>query len=115
MTRLSRRRMIWFRLSTHRLDRVLSFFSSRPNWDSPTPSPTGECAFASSYIFENKNKLIVVSCGFILYDRELLLPLSFILGSCRVESLLDETFCISRGKLKIRKTLNFSSENPIRS
>ncbi len=25
------------------VDRVLSFFSSRPNWDSPTPSPGGEC------------------------------------------------------------------------
>jgi len=23
---------------------VLSFFSSRPNWDSPTPSPAGERA-----------------------------------------------------------------------
>ncbi len=28
----------------HRVDRVLSFFSSRRNWDSPTPSPAGECA-----------------------------------------------------------------------
>ncbi len=27
----------------HRVDRVLSFFSSRRNWDSPTPSPAGEC------------------------------------------------------------------------
>ena len=27
----------------HRVDRVLGFFSSRPNWDSPTPSPAGEC------------------------------------------------------------------------
>ncbi len=27
----------------HRVDRVLSFFSSRPSWDSPTPSPAGEC------------------------------------------------------------------------
>ncbi len=26
----------------HRVDRVLSFFSSRPNWDSPTPSHAGE-------------------------------------------------------------------------
>jgi hypothetical protein len=25
----------------HRVDRVLSFFSSRRNWDSPTPSPAG--------------------------------------------------------------------------
>jgi hypothetical protein len=25
-------------------DRVLSFFSSRRNWDSPTPSPAGDCA-----------------------------------------------------------------------
>ncbi len=23
----------------HRVDKVLGFFSSRPNWDSPTPSP----------------------------------------------------------------------------
>ncbi len=29
---------------THRVGRVLSFFSSRRNWDSPTPSPAGECA-----------------------------------------------------------------------
>ncbi len=28
----------------HRVDRVLSFFSSRRNWDSPNPSPAGECA-----------------------------------------------------------------------
>jgi hypothetical protein len=27
-----------------RVDRVLSFFSSRPNWDSPTPSPAGKRA-----------------------------------------------------------------------
>jgi hypothetical protein len=27
----------------HRVDRVLSFLSSRQNWDSPTPSPAGEC------------------------------------------------------------------------
>jgi hypothetical protein len=30
--------------SRHRVGRVLSFFSSRRNWDSPTPSPAGECA-----------------------------------------------------------------------
>jgi hypothetical protein len=29
---------------THRVDRVLGFFSSRPNWDSPTSSPAGEYA-----------------------------------------------------------------------
>jgi hypothetical protein len=29
--------------SMHRVDRVLSFFSSRRNWDSPIPSPAGEC------------------------------------------------------------------------
>ncbi len=28
----------------HRVGRVLSFFSSRRNWDSPNPSPAGECA-----------------------------------------------------------------------
>ncbi len=28
----------------HRVVRVLSFFSSRRNWDSPTPSPAGACA-----------------------------------------------------------------------
>jgi hypothetical protein len=28
----------------YRVDRVLNFFSSRRNWDSPTPSPAGECA-----------------------------------------------------------------------
>jgi hypothetical protein len=27
----------------HRVDRALGFFSSRPNWDPPTPSPLGEC------------------------------------------------------------------------
>ncbi len=27
----------------HRVDRVLSFFSSRPNWDSPTPSHASMC------------------------------------------------------------------------
>ncbi len=29
---------------THRVGRVLSFFSSRRNWDSPNPSPACECA-----------------------------------------------------------------------
>ena len=29
------------------VDRVLSLFSSRPNWDSPTPSPAGECVLSS--------------------------------------------------------------------
>ncbi len=28
----------------HRVGRVLRFFSSRRNWDSPNPSPAGECA-----------------------------------------------------------------------
>ncbi len=28
----------------HRVDRVLSFFSSRRNWNSTTPSTSGECA-----------------------------------------------------------------------
>jgi hypothetical protein len=26
------------------IPRLLSFFSSRPNWDFPTPSPASECA-----------------------------------------------------------------------
>ncbi len=30
---------------SHRVGRVLSFFSSRRNWNSPNPSPAGECAF----------------------------------------------------------------------
>jgi hypothetical protein len=30
-------------ISHHRVDRVLGFFYSRPNWDSRTPSPAGEC------------------------------------------------------------------------
>jgi hypothetical protein len=30
--------------SMHRIGRVLSFFSSRPNWASPNPSPAGEFA-----------------------------------------------------------------------
>ncbi len=29
--------------SDHRVDRVLGFFSSCPNCDSPTPTPPGEC------------------------------------------------------------------------
>ncbi len=31
-------------LYNHRVGRVLSFFSSRWNWDSPNPSPPGKCA-----------------------------------------------------------------------
>ncbi len=30
----------------HRVNRMLGFFSSRPNWDSPTPSPAGECVLS---------------------------------------------------------------------
>jgi hypothetical protein len=35
----------------HRVDRVLGFFSSRPNWDPPTPSPADECVphFGSAF------------------------------------------------------------------
>jgi hypothetical protein len=32
-----------FKYCYHRVGRVLSFFSSRRNWDSPNPSPAGEC------------------------------------------------------------------------
>jgi hypothetical protein len=32
-----------FLCAFHRVDRVLSFFSSRPIWDSPTNSPAGDC------------------------------------------------------------------------
>jgi hypothetical protein len=32
----------FFFFPLHRVDRVPSFFSSRPNWDFPTPSPAGE-------------------------------------------------------------------------
>jgi hypothetical protein len=28
----------------YRIGRVLSFFSSRQNWESPNPSPAGECS-----------------------------------------------------------------------
>jgi hypothetical protein len=31
-----------FEYRPHRVNRVLTFVSSRPNWDSPTPSPAGE-------------------------------------------------------------------------
>ncbi len=34
----------FFNGSYHRVGRVLSFFSSRRNWDSRNPSPAGECA-----------------------------------------------------------------------
>jgi hypothetical protein len=30
--------------NAHRVDRVLSFFSSRRDWDSPAPSTAGKCA-----------------------------------------------------------------------
>jgi hypothetical protein len=33
-----------------RIDRVLSFFSSRPNWDSPSPSHAGECCIPPSLV-----------------------------------------------------------------
>ncbi len=33
-----------FKSPLHRVGRVLSFFSSRRNWDSPNPAPAGECA-----------------------------------------------------------------------
>jgi hypothetical protein len=31
-------------MPTHRVGRVLSLFSNRPNWDSPNHSPSGDCA-----------------------------------------------------------------------
>ncbi len=36
---------------SHRVDRVLSFFSSRPNWDFPTPSQADECVYPSPLWF----------------------------------------------------------------
>ena len=33
--------------NNHRVGRVPSFLSSRRNWDSPTPSPAGECVLPS--------------------------------------------------------------------
>ncbi len=33
----------WIHCMDHRVGRVLSFFSSFRNWDSPNPSPAGEC------------------------------------------------------------------------
>jgi hypothetical protein len=36
-------RILCFFCTKHRVDRVLGFFSSRPNWDSPAPSTAGEC------------------------------------------------------------------------
>ncbi len=33
---------------SHRVGRELSFFSSRRNWESPNPSPAGECAVPPS-------------------------------------------------------------------
>ncbi len=41
--RLSIPKGAWIHLD-HRVGRVLGFFSSRRNWDSPSPSPAGECA-----------------------------------------------------------------------
>jgi hypothetical protein len=35
--------------SVHRVDRMLSFFFSRRNWDSPNPSPAGEFAPLSEW------------------------------------------------------------------
>jgi hypothetical protein len=35
---------LWREPYSHRVGRVLNFFSSRRNWDSPNPSPAGECA-----------------------------------------------------------------------
>ncbi len=37
-------RLLYFVNPKHRVGRVLSFFSSRWNWDSPNPSPARECA-----------------------------------------------------------------------
>jgi hypothetical protein len=34
----------WWKTLPHRVGRVLSFFSSRQNWDSPNPLPAGESA-----------------------------------------------------------------------
>jgi hypothetical protein len=34
----------------HRIGRVISFFSSRRNWDSPNPSPAGESATRGSRV-----------------------------------------------------------------
>ncbi len=37
-------------VDSHRVDRVLDFFSSRPNWDNPTPTPAGECVLSPALV-----------------------------------------------------------------
>jgi hypothetical protein len=40
-----------------RVDRELSFFYSRPNWDSPTPSHEGECVLYSTPRFRGAHSI----------------------------------------------------------
>ncbi len=40
------------------IDGVLSLFSSRPNWDSPTPSATGECVSSSIWFRGGHTRLL---------------------------------------------------------
>jgi hypothetical protein len=64
----------------HRVGRVLSFFSSRQNWDSPNPSPAGECAppppqvlggrvhsMAREGLGESQFRRGVIHCGTVLF------------------------------------------------
>jgi hypothetical protein len=45
---------IVFNSLRHRVDRVLSFFSNRPNWDPPTHSSPGECVPAPLWFREGE-------------------------------------------------------------
>jgi hypothetical protein len=57
----------------HRVGRVVSFFSSRRNWDSPNPSPAGECAPPSLSQFRRGD----IHCGtlhiYVLYCISLMI------------------------------------------
>ncbi len=71
----------------HRVVRELSFFSSRRNWDSPNPSPAGECAptalvpgggahsLARKGVVESQFQRGYINCGTLyIYELCALIP-----------------------------------------
>ncbi len=54
-------------INRQNVDRVLGFFSSRPNWDPPTPSSEGECVLPSLQQAWVQSHLAI--CGYDLVDR----------------------------------------------
>jgi hypothetical protein len=98
----------------HRVGRVLSFFSSRRNWDSPTPSAAGEYApplgpgkGAHSACGRGDGRVPIPTRGHTLWCS------IYIITLCLYGSLNASLCCIQRVLRKVEKRAKVSLRSPI--